>query len=234
MAWAHRWLPDALIQYCLTHWLNTAWPRGLQAAAEIAMLRYALVPKETFSGDLVSQFLKEPVDDSRRIRLGLTHVAAHLWKDQGARRAATRILLQLLLDCTPEIANAWTTIFYSAGQLAPDEHTAHILEALTNHPQVVKTHASSLLERLEELVQTGFSPERIGDLLVSLLNQYGSEVGDHRTSWPGCAEHLIDLALTLQRLPETREQGMIAFEKLMEVDAYRVGDTLSEIDRRAI
>ncbi len=229
---AHWWLPEALIRRYLCHWLTSDWSRGAQAAAEIAMVRHALVPEDTFSGDLVNILLKEPPEDGRNVRLGLAYIAAYLWRNSSARDTSTRILIELLAGATNEVAKAWASIFYGAGPLLPDEHTAQILAAVTSHPKVVSGSPGSLIERLGELLQVALSPERIAVLLVTLVNEYGNEVGDMRTTWHGSAEHIIDLSLTLQRLPETREQGMSVFEKLMDMDAYSIGNALFEIDRR--
>lgn len=45
-------------------------------------------------------------------------------------------------------------------------------------------------------------------------------------------EDLINIALTLQRFPETRAQATFIFEHLLIVNAYKVAETAKELDRR--
>lgn len=48
---------------------------------------------------------------------------------------------------------------------------------------------------------------------------------------PGNAKDLVEIALTLHRLPGTRARGLDLFERLMTLDAYGAQESLSTLDR---
>ena len=55
---------------------------------------------------------------------------------------------------------------------------------------------------------------------------------DTRAARPGDLAGLVEIALTLHRLPETRMAGLDLFEQLMGLDVYAVPERLKILDRR--
>jgi hypothetical protein len=46
----------------------------------------------------------------------------------------------------------------------------------------------------------------------------------------GSSVELVNMALTLQRMPDFREQGLTLFEQLLELDLYGARGALDELD----
>jgi hypothetical protein len=75
-------------------------------------------------------------------------------------------------------------------------------------------------------------PERVCWVVTALLDECGDSFGDFRTAWVASAGDLIDIALTLQRLPGTSRCGLRLFERLMAGNAYQIEDVLKNLDRK--
>lgn len=236
MARAHTWVPPSLTHFCLDQWETGTWGEGSQAAAEIAMLRHAMAPDDDYCRELVGRVLRNDNpggEKLRAMRVGLAFLAAEVWGLPQARAAATRVLLDLLPDADVLVAQAWLSVFHNSDRLLADEYTQQILDSLIAHPQVLKHgHSGFLVDRLKELLEDGSEHQLVCRVVTSLLVECGKEIADNRTAWAGSAGDLIDIALTLQRLPETRSCGLDVFERLMDLDAYKVSEILADLDRR--
>ena len=68
----------------------------------------------------------------------------------------------------------------------------------------------------------------------TLLTAVGPDVADIRTSWATKAGDLIEISITLQRPPETRDAGLAIFEALLDIGAYEASQVLRELDRRPV
>jgi hypothetical protein len=62
----------------------------------------------------------------------------------------------------------------------------------------------------------------------------GSAVGDIQTAWSADAGDLIEIAITSQRIAQTRGLGLDLFETLMDLSAYEASQVLRELDRRPV
>ena len=93
-------------------------------------------------------------------------------------------------------------------------------------------HGHQMVERMKELLERSLEPQRVCSVVGALLDECGEAVGDTRTAWAASAGDLIDIALTLQRLPGTSLCGLQIFERLMTGNAYRIEDVLKNLDRR--
>lgn len=235
IARAHVWVPPSLTQFCLAQWETGTWGAGPQAAAEIGMLRHALAPEDDYCRELVGRVLRNDNTDGeklRAMRVGLAFLAAEVWGLPQARPTATRVLLDLLPDADVPVAQAWLSVFHTSDRLLVDKHTQQIFDGLISHPQVLQHgHSGFLVDRLKELLEDGSENQRVCRVVISLLAECGKEVADDRTAWAAAAGDLIDIALTLQRFPETRSCGLDTFEQFMDLDAYKVTEILADLDR---
>jgi hypothetical protein len=93
---------------------------------------------------------------------------------------------------------------------------------------------SLITDRLKELLGEGFDARLLADVTRTLLTAVGSAVSDIRTSWATSAGDLIEISITLQRLPETRDAGLAIFETLLDIGAYEASQVLRELDRRPV
>jgi hypothetical protein len=233
---AHNWLRPLLIHTCLAQWERGTWDNGHQAAAEIALLRHALVPGDSRCQETVDKILAaedSPNDDLKRQRCGFAFLCGELWQLPRARQTATRVLLTLLPGMNAQLAEAWLSVFNRPEHLPIDAFTEQLLDGIAEYPLVLRYgKPGALVDRLKELLDDGSEDERVCRVVTKLMVECGTQVGDRRTAWAGSGGDLVDIALTLQRSPGTRSCGTDIFERLMGLDVYEVSQALGELDRR--
>jgi hypothetical protein len=81
-------------------------------------------------------------------------------------------------------------------------------------------------------VAQGWEPALVYEVVSAMVGEAGPELNNFRTTWATSAEDLIEIALTLHRLPETRSQGLELFERFLAMEIYGVDSRLSVLDRR--
>jgi hypothetical protein len=236
IAHAHHWLPPAFTHRCIDAWANGEWADGPQAAGEIAMLRFAWVPDDEFCRTFVERALTEPAASGGRseaMRVGVAYTAIELWGAPRCRQRVSAALLQLMALAEGHLAEVVLDVFRATDPVPPDSHTDRFLDALAARPQILQhCHSGFLVDRLKELLRDGADPGRVCRVAHAVLDESGRAVADLRTAWAPAAGDLVDIALTLQRLPQTRVCGMDLFERLMDLDAYKIAEALRDIDRR--
>ena len=219
----------------MEQWKGGSWRLGPQAAAEVAMLRDGLVPEDAYCSELVESVLDTKVTNTEQragMRIGVTFAAAEIWGFPKARSEATRVLVAVL-PCTDEsMVHAWRRVFNSPWPIA-DECSRQVLDAICENREILRApHGAHLIHRLKELLERSLEPERVCRAITALLDECGDAFGDFRTGWAASAGDLIDIALTLQRLPGTSLCGMRIFERLMAGNAYQIEDVLKKLDRK--
>ncbi len=117
--------------------------------------------------------------------------------------------------------------------LPADDHTRSLLEALLERPSILVRSERFLVVGMKGLLREGWNPKLVYEVARILLGAAGSAVSDFRTSLPGIAGDLADIALTLHLLPETRTQGLDLFERMMELNALQLKERLEALDRHA-
>ena len=195
--------------------------------------------RRSFSAPLVGTFVIRNIIEGRvtnteqlsAMKIGITFAAGEIWDFPKARSEATRALLAVL-PCTNEsMVHAWRTVFNSPWAMA-DDCSRQILDAVSRNRELLRVqHGGQLVDRLKELLEQSLEPERVCLVITTLLDECGDAVGDFRTAWAASAEDLIDIALTLQRLPGTSLCGLRIFERLMAGNAYQIEDVLRTLDR---
>ena len=231
----HGWLPSSLTHFCLEQWKDGRWRSGPQAAAEMAMLRHGLVPEDVYCSELVENIINSKVTNIEQLpamKIGITFAAGEIWDFPKARSEATRVLLAVL-PCTNEsMVYAWWTVFNSPWAMA-DDCSRKILDAVSLNRELLRVqHGGQLVDRLKELLEQSLEPERVCLVVTALLDECGDAVGDFRTAWATSAGDLVDIALTLQRLPGTSLCGLQIFERLMACNAYQIEDVIRDLDRK--
>ena len=71
------------------------------------------------------------------------------------------------------------------------------------------------------------------EITEAVIAEKAKELGDIRTAWAADAGELADIAVTLHRIPDTRELGLALCERLMEARSYGLDERISKIDRLA-
>ena len=88
-----------------------------------------------------------------------------------------------------------------------------------------------LVESLKGLLYEEGYPVLVYEVASALIEQAGQNSGGAEAL--RTPSDLADLALTLHRIPDSREQGLELFERLLEKDAPGVSDSLRQMDRPA-
>jgi len=88
------------------------------------------------------------------------------------------------------------------------------------------------VDKLSEALRKGANPEPIAEFAKAIVEPARKDMGDIQRRWALGPDKLVDLSLTLQRYPETRETGIDLFERLIEVGVYEAEQVLRVIDKR--
>jgi hypothetical protein len=87
--------------------------------------------------------------------------------------------------------------------------------------------AHDIVSWLARLVHA--SPAVVHQLLAALVSTAAAN-RDAPIRLGGSSVELVNMALTLQRMPDFREQGLTLFEQLLELDLYGARGALDELD----
>lgn len=227
IAFTHSWLPSSLLAHVLDHWSPQSWRSGPQVAGEVIALRHALMPEDMWTTAHLGVLKR-----SENARIGMAHSAAHLWGDVQFRETVTSLILDLLENATAPVAGALCDLFRINDPLPVDDATRRLLEAIANNPHMLEAGSTFMVMRLKGLLFDAAFVEVTARILRDLVDRHAVQIADFSTGWSTDADDLMQCALTLQRFPETREDGVVIFEKLIELDAYGVDNVLRDIDRR--
>jgi hypothetical protein len=229
-------LPDSFVQTCLEQWQGGNWILGSQAAAEVAMLWYFWFPENEFCARFVQSIVDGglvSVDRLSAMRAGLAFSAAQIFlQDSDGRATALRILLKLLPSDDADVLQAWSTVFGKTWIKSDEKSINDLLDAVLRSPGVLRTdYCRNLVQRLKESLGNR-DPVRICRIAIAIADVRGSELANSTTAFAVATGELIDIALTLQRFPETSECGIELFERLMDTNYYSLDDTVRMLDRR--
>jgi hypothetical protein len=231
----HKWLPADFVHSCLREWQDGNWSRGPQAAAELCMYRYALVPDDRDCENTIERILTgQSIDPSRlsSMRLGMAFSFGELWNHPTTRDRTNPILIRFMPLAEGGATEALVDMFRLCDSLPADKATRDVLDALVACPMSLREAGGGfLVDRLKDLLADGNEPERVCKVASAIVRTVREpSVFQHRLFH--AAEGLVEIALTLQRLPETRAGAVQLFEELMDLDVYSVSTTLRELDRR--
>ena len=233
------WLPKAITWNVLTTLLTGPWDKGSQAVGEVLFLCWAFNTEdpdyECLMEDVVigreSGYIAD-YDQLRLLRLGVAASAANVWKVTEVRELASHTLNRLLLAEDKGLPRMIMDVFRATDQLPEDEHTQRLLQALPHHEECIRQESYSLIKHLKALLANGAYVEEVCTIAETIVAVVGQEIGDMRTHWATHGEDLVEIAITLQRIEETRERGLTLFEQLMGFERIYLPKLLQEIDRR--
>lgn len=167
------------------------------------------------------------------LRLGIAHTVVRGWREPSLRALTTPLLLRLIQGANGRLAEALQFAFASSDPIPADDYTRPILEAVLAHPAVlIARNGGNVVDRLKELLREVWNPELVHAVAERLIESGGQGPGDITTAWAGNSKDLVEIALTLHRLPATRSRGLDLFERLMTLEAYGVHESLGTLDRR--
>lgn len=224
---AFHWASASTVQGWLTDTIEQGG-QALQGAGELACLRHALFPAESWSRELVETFSNDLASTGA---LGVAHSVANLWHEPMTRPIVHPILLKLLRSNDEHVLTALSAIFLSDGFTA-DVETRELMDALVACPHVLKHgQAEQLPELLTKLVT--YEPGLVSRVVHALLNAVGDQMGNISTSWYLSTEWLLDIALQLQDMgPDERVAGSELFERMLEFNMPQAKEMTLDLDKR--
>ena len=226
-------IPSEMFNRILAGWISGKWTLGPLAAGEIATLKLCRNTNETEASKQVERFLAGADYDpsvAAALRIGITHTLVIAWREPPLRELATPLLVRLASVENADIGRALSAVFVKTNPLPPDDFTRKLLEAFLKRPSLLKVgFGHTLIERLKGLLREGWNPTLVQTVANTLLR---NAMKDTRAVRHGDWGGLVEIALTLHRLPETRTGGLDIFERLMSLDVYEVPERLKALDRR--
>ena len=233
------WIPTQLFDRVIVGWISGSWQHGPQAAGELLALKFCRNPDDVGIGDRVEGILSGDSGDYcdlhviDGLRLGATHTLIVAWSEPALRALTTRILVRLSKMRCVAVERALSGVFGKADPLPTDDHTRILLEALLERPSILVRGGRFLLKGLKGFLRSGWNPMLVYRISTAFISQKTEDLGNIRTRFAAHAGDFADIALTLHRIPETRELGLELFECLMDARSYGLEERIAAIDRPA-
>ena len=228
-------LPDGMTEMIIDGWVSGDWAHGPQSAGEVAALNLCRSPDSEVARERVEQFLSgDNFDPSvvEALRIGMTYTLAEAWHHAESRELSTPLLILLIDHARGTVARALHSMFRRSSPLPVDVHTREILESVLKRPAVlVAQNVDFLVESLKGLLYEDGYPVLVHDVARALIEQ--AVVDPNETEAVRGLSDLADLALTLHRIPDTREHGLDLFERLLKADVPGLSESLRVLDRPA-
>lgn len=231
------WLPTDRLSAVLDGWIDGPWSTGPQAAAEVATLAFCRAPNDPDHRRRVERFIAA-VDHSpalaTSLRLGVARTLAQAWREPSLRRIATELLLTLIPHTKDgPTARALSALVDHSDALPPDDDTRRILNALARHRHLLTAGNGHFIgHRLKDLLVCGFDPDLVCTVASAIVDALGDAIPGHRSGWSIETDDLVDIALALHRLPETRSRGLGVFERLLLLGVNESDGRLKDLDRQ--
>ena len=228
-------LPEWMTSRIVDRWVSGDWAHGPQAAGEIAMLNLCRRPDSPAARVLVDRFLSgDGLDQGivERLQVGLTYTLAEAWHHPELRPLSTGLLVRIVSTAPSAAATALHSVFLRTEPLPVDTHTRELLEAVLKRPAVlVGRGAYFLVKSLKDLLYDDGYRGLVCDVARTSIER----AGQTRIESDAVQDlsDLADLALTLHRIPDTKEYGLDLFERLLKADAPGLSESLRMIDRPA-
>ena len=226
---SRRW-SDEFADSQLNRWKDSDRASARQSYGEIVAKTALVDPSIQWAQSRQDELVANPALTEARAGAALT--AAHLWPNPDVRPRAANLLLALLPEDDPNVWKAVAEIFRISTELAPDEPTIGLLEAIAKKPgRALREYSSFVATGLATVLP--HEAELVARVAESLISDWREEIRDPRRTTAMAVQELVDLAVTLHRLgPKTREMGTKLFEELLEIDAQEARQTLDELDSR--
>ena len=236
VASVQSWLPDQLRTAILENWIRGDWEEGPQAAGEVIALHYCHNPDDEDARLQVEALMHDTERDrlvTEKLQLGLAYTFVAAWGKLALRALATPHLLEFASRGSSAMDHALSGVFERADTLPTDGHTRELLEAVLQRPSILTNSGYYLLKSLKAFLRNGWQPNLVYRIANTLVTDNADELGNVSTRWAANAGDLADIALTLHRIPETKQQGLELFERLMVADSYDLGKRIEVIDKPA-
>lgn len=232
------WIPAKTLNRIFDGWTSGGWTSGPQAAGEVAAValcrsegddRQALNRVERYLADK-----DQPPQLRRSLAIGLTHTFVEAAGELDVRPFAVPYLVRLIATADDGIAPALGRLFWGDSIMRPDEHSENMLEAFLERPQMLDIERDDgFVGRLQSLLAAGWNPALVHKAAMVYLDARSLASHDAALRYSYTDDQLVDLALTLHHMPQTRVEGLDLFERLMALSTYGMPKQLATLDRHA-
>jgi len=228
-------LPEAFVRQYLDDLWSNRTALTAQVAGELLTLLALRDKEHQWAVNLLDERLDDVVDGNEEFAefflCGVAYTAARMWEEPSVRAGAVESLGRISPVCTERIASAFGTVFWASNDFADDENTENLLNVIANNPCVIHPEfVSDLVNVLASLCR--FQQRRVYEVTRIIVDTFGNQIGDLRTSLYGAGTHLVNIAMTLQRFEETRSDGLNLLEDLMRLGIGEAFSILDDIDIR--
>ena len=201
-----------------------------QAAGELLTLSALLDETcEWASPFLESELEKAKHESSPAFLVGCAHAASHLWHDLDEPSECAALMSELFSTGNAEAINAARQLFWIDTSLPGNEETASLFQALTKQIDVVGGGlAGDVLGQMADIL-----PDLRLDILEfcdALVEVRFSELKRREFNAYEAGAYLVEIAMTLQRFPETRIGGLDLFEQLLRAGLDDADKALNDFD----
>ncbi len=155
---------------------------------------------------------------------GIAYAAANLWDEVEFRPIAAETLARIIPYANRKVGSSISQVFQARDDFAKDESTLQLLNALAAHP------SSLAVIRLQDLVPhlVNLIPEE-RRLVLSLCQSMLQTTNNPSELYESGAQ-LVNISLTLQRFPDTQDEALTFFERLLHLGLDAAVQVLKEVD----
>jgi hypothetical protein len=224
LAWSGWWANPSVVKGWLGQLAASPWPHAPHAVGELtALFAIRRQPLPWAEQDL-GQIIARPDHHSQVV--GAAELTADLWQDPARRERACPYLCALVRFADLTIDQVILKRL-AHDDIGADDLAREVLQAFATRSEPVPTECSQdLVSWLSRLVHA--EPASVHQLLTSLVPAAATDPNGMRVGFS--AGELVNTALTLQRMPGFREQGLDLFEQLLGLNLYGARGALDEID----
>lgn len=226
----HFWLPENTVRIWLHSFSHGDWEDSKQAYGELLLIHHLNFPHRKWAKQLIDGILTDntKIEDVQIVH-GVAFATGHQWTATvpHLNEYISRLLKISYTDVRLALAEG-----LSNKELLTNIASRDFLEMLCeDYALLKKVDAFTLLDNCLHVIS--WYPEQVYKICILIVQLYGEEIRDLRTSKIELASPLVDIAIRLQRLKEpAREHGLELFELLIHHDVPDAKVLLSALDRR--
>ena len=218
------WLAPDHLRSFVEQLRDGSWSHGCRAFGELVGFLGVREPAVEWAREELATVLDPKCDESARV--GAAGACVDLWTSSWRDRC-TNVLVKLAEDGGRAEREQILEGLHPSS-LVVDQASKRLLVALTTDPEAFLTARTGLaMEWVSGLLHS--YPSEVRNLvqrLVQLLEVPGANVSASQSG----LETLVNLSLTMQRLPQFREEGLNIFERLLAIGFYGARRALDEAD----
>jgi len=201
-------------------------PYYRQLAGELAFIHCGR-KGSVWSKDLIERGIKDEFGEY--FFRGLVYAAGSCVSYPPLHQLVENILMPALSSANSVISNAAMMLTYHLEREGWGETPRRLVLKFVRGDTSDSRSPDVLCGKLEEIID--LDPETCLTVSEILVEKYKTRLADITTSLPFAAEHIINMALTVQRFLPFRDRGLILFENLLEMniaEARKAADLLNE------